>query len=370
VDRDVSVEDANASATSEAPSSFWAEAVVADESSAPSAAATTAPVGATCPQPAVPYRAFAACVLADGLCVASRAECEALGGRFDRRGCGDGRLYLAAGQSSGQASCACCADLPTETPTQGPTVSPQPTRPYPRGTCAVERVPSLALKACLKDASGYCLSNERECDILGGVFDLGGCDAKAHCGCCTHVPSKPTSAPTSAAPAAVVPPPVDPSPTTPRALPAWWLQDDPPTDSRGTRDAREARPRGTSYFRTAGLVLLLAFATNICPQPANPLLRALLSPFVLLSLFLKSTALFLASFCFSFGEGIAEPRPPAPIPKPFARDIQMTDRRPRSDHTNAANATDSLLADAELEDYEFETDDEEGAADNPFKKRT
>lgn len=124
---------------------------------------------------------------------------------------------------------------------------------------------------------------------------------------------------------------------------------------------------GTAYdtiLRYTIISLFLAFIAAFLPQPSNPVVRAIMSPFLFVILSLKSILLFIAPMCFSFGEGIAEPRPPAPIGMKSMpiRGIQLSDRS-RTDQASS----DALLVDAECEDYDT---DEENSATNPFKKRT
>lgn len=327
----------------------------------------------TCPAPSVPYRAFSACVLADGLCVSSLTECDSLGGRYDETGCGDGRLYLKEDQKDVPASCACCSDLPTDHPTPRPTLTHSPTFPYPQGSCAVEKVPTAALKACLKEARGYCLSNKYDCDQLGGIFDSAGCDPEARCGCCMNIPTPP--------PVAAVEPPPPPKEEIWGPPRVGDDERDQPliSDERQFR-TDEAKTRGaySVVLRLAGVLILAVLAAALFPQPSNPILKLVLSPFALLFLAARSFLLFLASLCFSLGEGISEPRPPAPIGMKSMplRDVQMSERRYlHRDNKNSASS-DSLLANAELEDtFELETatddeEDEQGDTENPFKKGT
>lgn len=269
-----------------------------------------------------------ACLQSDGKCVASRAQCDELGGAYDADGCG--------------VKCACCARLQP---------MHAPSRPNPSGGCASEHVPRSDLTAC-SNRDGYCTDSEAECAEKGGVFDDTGCPAEAKCGCCTDVPSD-VSAVAHAG-----------------TLPSWETPSPTATKQQVLADAAE-RPRYSMYLRLASLLVVLSIASNLAPVPTNPLARTLLSPLTLVFDVLKCIFLFLAACCFTFGDGIAEPRPPAPIGMKAMpiRDVAMTERLRRPD---VPNSTDALLADAELEDYEVETDEEEGGAaeNNPFKKRT
>ena len=139
-------------------------------------------------------------------------------------------------------------------------------------------------------------------------------------------------------------------------------------------------------LRLTSLVFLLATALHLCPAPANPVLRCLLAPFAWVFYFMRLVVIFFASFCFIFGDGIAQPRPPAPLkPMPVQTGIQMADLARRHDSKNDqknghAHSSDSLLQDAELEEYDDYTDDEDdGSSDDddeaptknhPFKKKS
>jgi len=360
----------------------------------PSPEPSPEPSRASCPLSSVPHKAMSACVLANGFCVASRSECEDIGGRYDAAGCGGtanhGPHFLR--RLDAAPSCACCADTPSDAPSAAPTSSPAPSTRAPTivatfapATCDLAAVPRNALRSCLR-LDGYCVANGAECGAMGGVFDPNGCGANdgAACGCCAHVPTdapdaaptpRPTPRPAAAAAAAAAAPggAATPAPAarsaraprpTPRPQLYWWN----PVPTRAPTPEPTAPGGALDVARYALVVAALALASAVCPEPSSPLLAAARWPFFMLFLALRAALVFGAGLCFSFGDGIAESRPPAPIamapmrlPKDDGLSFEMAARRPLPDD----GAHEELLADdGRLDAYEFEDDEDVDA--NPF----
>lgn len=228
-------------------------------------------------------------------------------------------------------------------------------------TLMCDAVHPKLMTACLQ-SDGKCVASQTQCDELGGAYNPDGCGDQ--CACCASL--QPMRAPSRPFPIPSHPPKIV---AHAGALSAGETPSPTITKQQVLADAPE-RPRYSMYLRLASLLVVLSIASNLAPAPTNPLARTILSPLTLVFDVIKFGFFFLATCCCTFGDGIAEPRPPAPIGMKAMpiRDVAVTERLRRPD---APNSTDALLADAELEDYEVETDEEEGAGENnPFKKRT
>mmetsp|Transcript_17797 Transcript_17797/g.26711 ORF Transcript_17797/g.26711 Transcript_17797/m.26711 type:complete len:491 (-) Transcript_17797:1429-2901(-) len=331
----------------------------------------------------VPRKSHMECLLATGQCVSSLAECQELGGRYDASGCGGSR-----------ASCACCYHLPTFSPTPIPSLSLEPTLPYPEGACQALQVPRFAMMRCL-EASGMCVSNARECADLGGQeFQEDGCSVAAKCGCCTHMPTiapgllnsnVPTRRPTHnrkqkpiATPRPSISISIGESPSSKQhkenGKNYWKLPTIAPSriyDAgsliRRDADASTAGQTTTLIVRLISLILIIAIATQLFPAPTNPFLRVLLLPFTLVYRVLRTIFLFVASCCFSFGDGIAEARAPQPLkPMPIGNgsDLQMTNTSRTGRDANGVIGG-LLDDDAEFQAFVKEDDDDDDDGANP-----
>mgnify|MGYP004095458879 FL=1 len=291
-----------------------------------------------CPLQRVPRKSLSACVLANGFCVGSPEECTELGGRYDARGCGGGD------------ECACCEAIPTEPPSPRPTLSPAPSSD---SACELTEVSPSSLRTCIK-TGGYCVATARECEALGGTFDAVGCGPSASCGCCGDVPddededkeeAADDDAPAQKHLRASTPPP-SVGRRTPRHA-YWWTPR--PTFAPVPPPPP---PRVFLYVRLVAVLMGLAALAAALPEPSNPALKILRWPFYQLFVCMRAGVVGACGLCFSFGDGIAESRPPRPPTK-----VELS--KVRSDGSD-----DALLGDGDLNDAfaEFENEHDK----NPF----
>ena len=302
-----------------------------------------------CPLQRVPRKSLSACVLQNGFCVGSPDECTELGGRYDARGCGGGD------------ECACCEAIPTEPPSPRPTLSPARSSD---SACELTEVSPSSLRSCIK-TGGYCVATARECEALGGTFDAVGCGPSASCGCCGDVPGDEDEEATEDtddedAPSA------DKEADGRQGGPHLRASTPPPSVGRRTpRHAYWWTPRPTFapvppppppriflYVRLVAVLMGLAALAAALPEPTLPALKILRWPFYQLFVCMRAGVVGACGLCFSFGDGIAESRPPRPPTK-----VELS--KVRSDGSD-----DALLGDGDLNDAfaEFENEHDK----NPF----
>ena len=305
-----------------------------------------------CPLQRVARKSLSACVLADGFCVGSPEECTELGGRYDARGCGGG------------TDCACCEKIPTDPPVPKPTFSPEPTSEAEKEACELSSVPGEALRACIK-SGGYCMANEHECGVLGGSFEATGCGPESSCGCCGDVPDDEDEEATDDATPRPTPRPgpylraSTPAPVA-REAPKhayWWTPR--PTYAPV---APPPPPRFFFYFRLVAVLLGLAALTAALPVPTSKYLLLVRWPFYQVFVCMRASVVGVCGLCFSFGDGIAESRPPKPT-----ADVKVEMNafaRSRSDRSDGS--TDSLLVDGDMNDAFADFEKDQGGDPNPF----
>ena len=199
------------------------------------------------------------------------------------------------------------------------------------------------------------MATARECEALGGTFDAVGCGPSASCGCCGDVPDdededKEEEPPAAAAHAGPHLRASTPPPSVGRRTPRhayWWTPR--PTFAPV---APPPPPRIFLYVRLVAVLMGLAALAAALPEPTHPALKILRWPFYQLFVCMRAGVVGACGLCFSFGDGIAESRPPRPPTK-----VELS--KVRSDGSD-----DALLGDGDLNDAfaEFENEHDK----NPF----